>query len=128
MVVNPEPRFAARDLAVVATGGDFLVAALDARNSSLSFYSRGPGGTFTRRPARPCPGTLPAAPRRGDLNGDGRDDLVVVAAAPARSLSTLQDAAGGFGPAPDLHGRRRAESLRLSSWPTWTATAASTSW
>src|SRR5262249_18494453 len=48
LVLNPDPRFAARELAIARTGHGMVLAALDAHDASLSFYSRGPDGTFTR--------------------------------------------------------------------------------
>src|SRR5262249_4781714 len=77
VVVTPDPASAARDLAVVRTRGGPVLAALDARSASLSFYSPGPGGTFVRTPGPAVPGLLPSRLVAGDLNGDGLDDLVV---------------------------------------------------
>jgi hypothetical protein len=53
VVVNPDPDPAARDLAVVHTPGGLLLAALDARQSALSFYTLR-SGTFTRIPGQRC--------------------------------------------------------------------------
>src|SRR5262249_2689713 len=47
VVVNPAPLPPARDLAVVSTSRGRLLAALDAKSASLSFYARRPDGTFT---------------------------------------------------------------------------------
>jgi hypothetical protein len=101
VVVNPDPAPPARDLALVRTGSGVELAALDAGDSGLSFYSRGADGTFTRT-ARPLvPGVLPVRLAAGDLNGDGRDDLVVAATGTNRVFVYLQNAEGGFGATPD---------------------------
>jgi hypothetical protein len=73
-IINPDPRFAARDLAVVSTQDGSVLAALDAKSSSLSFYSRQSGGPFTRQAGPQVPGKLPVAIRSGDLSGDGQLD------------------------------------------------------
>jgi hypothetical protein len=101
VVLNPDPRFAARELALVRTGHGLVLAALDARDSALSFYARGPDGTFTRTPGPTIPGILPVRLASGDLNGDGRDDLVVAATGTNQVFVYLQQADGGFGPTPD---------------------------
>ncbi|HMC64572.1 MAG TPA: VCBS repeat-containing protein, partial [Gemmataceae bacterium] len=96
-VVNPDPRVAARDMAVISTTGTFLLAALDAKSSSLSFYSRRPDGT-SAGPA--IPGTLAVSVAAGDLNGDSRKDLVVADAGSNQVFVYLQNKSGGFGPTP----------------------------
>src|SRR5262249_12994265 len=45
-------------------------------------------------------GTLPVRLAAGDLNGDGRDDLVVLTAGSRQVLVYLQNSLGGFGPEP----------------------------
>src|SRR5262249_25677561 len=101
LVLNPDPRFAARELAVVRTGRGMVLAALDAHDSALSFSSRAPDGTFARTAGPVVPGTLPVRLASGDLNGDGRDDLVVATTGSNQAIVYLQHAAGNFGPAPD---------------------------
>jgi hypothetical protein len=98
-VVNPSPDPAARDLALVRTPAGLLLAALDARQSALSFYALR-GGTFVRIPGPTVPGTLATRLVAGDLNGDGLDDLVVMAAGSSQVFVYLQSPSGGFGPAP----------------------------
>jgi hypothetical protein len=102
VVLNPDPRYAARDLAVVATPQGPILAALDAHDSSVSFYSRGADGTLTRTGGFAVPGTLPARLAVGDLNGDGRDDLVVVVGGSTEVLVYLQGEQGTFAATPDF--------------------------
>src|SRR5262249_31144113 len=90
VVINPDPRFAARDLAVVQTKTGPVLAALDATDAALSFYVRRPDGTFLRMPGPAVPGFLPAALVAGDLNGDGLSDLVVAAAGSGQVFVYLQ--------------------------------------
>lgn len=77
LIVNPDPSLAARDLAIVSTGAGRLLAALDRLNSSISFYSP---TTFARTVGPVVPDVLPVRIVAGDLNGEGRDDLIVAAA------------------------------------------------
>jgi hypothetical protein len=88
-------------LAILSTPRGQILAALDAGRPSLSLYQRQPDGTFTRQAGPEIPGTLPGALAAGDLNGDGRTDLVVADAGSDEVLVYLQNPAGGFGPAPD---------------------------
>lgn len=91
VVVNPEPHPAARDLAIVATQPHLLVAAVDAKGSSLSLYERAADGTFRRSDGpQPRSETLPVAIAAGDLNGDGSNDLAVVGAGSGQVLVYLQ--------------------------------------
>jgi hypothetical protein len=101
VVVNPDSRFATRDLALVSTAHGQLLAALDARSSSVSFYSRGAGGAFTRTSGFAVPGTLPVRLAARDLNGDGLGDLVVLTGGSTQALVYLQVPHGVFGLQPD---------------------------
>ena len=101
VVVNPEPDRAARDLARVVTPRGILLAALDVTQSAVSLYAPGPNGTFTRTAGLTVPGILPVRLAAADLNGDGRDDLVIAAAGSNQVFVSLQNPAGGFGPTPD---------------------------
>src|SRR5205823_492481 len=78
VVVNPNPAFAARDVAVIRTPGGLRVVALDARGSALSCYARRRDGSFVRTAGPAVPGSLPVGLAVGDVNRDGLDDLVVV--------------------------------------------------
>ncbi|HJZ94453.1 MAG TPA: VCBS repeat-containing protein, partial [Gemmataceae bacterium] len=107
VILNPDPRYAVRDLAVVFTPQGPILAALDAHDSSVSFYSRGADGNLTRTGGLAVPGTLPARLAAGDLNGDRRDDLVVVAGGSTEVFVYLQgepgaSATGAFAAAPDF--------------------------
>ncbi|MCI0455404.1 MAG: VCBS repeat-containing protein [Gemmataceae bacterium] len=100
VVLNPDPHRAARSLAVVRTPAGPVLAALDARRSAVSFYSHGAGGSLARTTDLLLEGTLPVAVAAGDLNGDRRDDLVVVLSGSTEALVYLQNPAGRFGPTP----------------------------
>jgi hypothetical protein len=103
VVINPGPQFAARDLAVLRTPAGPVLAALDAKRSSLSFYTLQPDGSFTRSAGPRLPsGSLPVRLVAGDLDGTGRDDLVVADTASDQVLVFLQNASGGFGAVPDF--------------------------
>ncbi len=101
VIVNPDPEPEARDLALVRTGAGLLLAALDARSSTVSLYAPQPDGTFRRTAGPEVPGTLAVRIAAGDLNGDGRDDLVVVAAGSRQVFIYLQNGAGAFASAPN---------------------------
>src|SRR5262249_56550417 len=75
-----------------------LLAALDARDSALSFYVRQPDGAFRRTPGPAVPGLLPVALAAQDLDGDGLSDLVVAAAGSSQVFVFFQSD-GSFGPA-----------------------------
>jgi hypothetical protein len=101
VVVNPDPSDAARDVAVVRGPGPARLAALVPQRSALTFFSRGPDGLFRRADGPAVPSGTPVRVAAGDLNGDGRDDLVVAADGSNMVFIYLQQADGSFPPAPD---------------------------
>jgi hypothetical protein len=98
VTLNPDADQAVRDVVPLRAGGGVVLAALDASGASLSLYARAADGTFRRLPGPAVPGALAARLAVGDLNGDGRDDLVVTAPGSRQVFVYLQDASGGFGP------------------------------
>jgi hypothetical protein len=93
IVINPGRP--ARDVAIVAGPQGKRVAALDAQGDTASLYSLQPDGSFAATATLQA-GLLPSRIVTGDLNADGRDDLVVLNAG-AGSLSVfLQNADGTF--------------------------------
>jgi hypothetical protein len=101
IVLNPNPRSAVRELARFRTSQSTVLAALDAHDPAISFYARGLDGTFTRTRGPVVPGILPVRLTSGDLNGNGRDDLVVAATGTNQVFVYLQHTDGAFGPMPD---------------------------
>src|SRR5262249_40823101 len=91
---------AARGLALVRTDRGLVLAALDARDAFISLYARQPDSRFAQTQEPKVPGTLPVLLAVGDLNGDGRDDLVAVTAGSPQAFVYLHNAAGRFGPTP----------------------------
>jgi hypothetical protein len=101
IVLNPDPRFAVRELAMVQTERGQQLAALDLRDSALAFYTPQPNGSFSRTAGPTIPGILPVHLAAGDLNGDALGDLVVAAAGTNQVFVYLQHQGGNFGPTPD---------------------------
>jgi hypothetical protein len=91
-----DPNLAARDVAMVSIPQGTLLAALDAKRPAVSLYARQPNGTWARSAGLVVPGTLPVRIAAADLNGDGRGDLVVLAAGTGEVFVYYQNAAGGF--------------------------------
>src|SRR5207237_10058678 len=77
VVLNPDPADAARDLTLVTVNGRKELAALDARDNAISFYTSAGHSEFSRARGPSIPSDLPVRIVAGDLNGDGRQDLVV---------------------------------------------------
>jgi hypothetical protein len=102
IVVNPDPQRAARDVTFFVQNGVPDLAALDAKDTTVSLYTVRRDGTPTRVAGPVVPGILPARIVAGDLNGDGRADLVVAASGSHILFVYPQNAAGSFGPQPEL--------------------------
>ncbi len=98
----------ARDVTLVQTASGWLLGAIDATGSALSFY-RPQGGPAIRRLS--LPDNLPVRITAGDLNGDGRDDLAVLSARPSQVFVFWQNPDGSFalGPPPAGVGAGPAE-------------------
>jgi hypothetical protein len=77
VVLNPEASATAQDLTLVTVNGRQELAALDARDGTLSFYSGAANNQFVRTRGPALPMGLPMRIVAGDLDGDGRQDLVV---------------------------------------------------
>jgi large repetitive protein len=120
IILNPDPQDAARDLAVVNTPAGPILAALDALDSGVTLYGLPPRSTAavvigppSPEPATTLPlvkiggfavpGTVPGRLVSGDLDGNGRDDLVVVTAGSEQVFVYMQNPAGSaslFSPEP----------------------------
>ncbi|MBY0523849.1 MAG: VCBS repeat-containing protein [Gemmataceae bacterium] len=101
ILVNPAQDTEARAVAAVALGSRSFLAALDADGRTLSFYRLGRDGTFERTVGPVVPGALASQLTAGDLDNDGRGDLVVAAAGSSQVFVYFQRATGGFGLVPD---------------------------
>ncbi len=115
-LVRPSLRVASVDTSGISDPGLAALAALgapsDAHDPSVSLYMAGPAGKFTRENGPLVPGALPIRLQggatvlgslpvglfAGDLNGDGRDDLVVTTAGAGPIFVYLQTPQGTFGP------------------------------
>lgn len=116
VVINSQPEFAARDLALVRSAGKTVyLAALDAslfavstdpsaaRVPRVTLYRLGPDGSFRILLSLDLPaGSLPSNIASADLAGDGLGDLVLSAAATGQVFVVLQTAPGVFRLAPAL--------------------------
>jgi subtilisin-like proprotein convertase family protein len=111
VVVNPGRP--ARDLVPVRLPGGWALAAADARGDGVSLYSAGPGGTFIAGREFTA-GTLPVRLAAADLNGDGRDDLVVAADLGRTLTVAFQGPDGRFTPGPVLPISREPSEIILT--------------
>jgi large repetitive protein len=101
IVVNPDPQFAARAFAVVQEKTGPVIVAIGSHDSSLTMYSLGPTGAFVASAGPVLPGAFLVCIAAGDLTGNGLDDIVIGDAASNQVFLFLQNASGGFGPAPN---------------------------
>jgi hypothetical protein len=101
VVLNPNPIDAARDLTVLTVNGRQELAALGVRSNSVCFYTYAGRSQFVRTRGPMVPTGMPVRIVAGDLNGDGRQDLVVAASTADTGLIDvyLQRPDGTFGPA-----------------------------
>jgi hypothetical protein len=101
VVVNPDSADRAQDLTLVTVNGRLELAALDARDNTISFYAYADGSLFVRTRGPAMPAGLPVRIIAGDLTGDGRQDLVVATVGLdfGQVAVYLQRPDGTFGPA-----------------------------
>jgi hypothetical protein len=101
IVLNPDLADAARDLTLVTINGRQVLAALDARDNNITFYTYAGNCTFVRSKGPSVAAGLPVRIVAGDVNGDGRQDLVVASACGDYGQIDvfLQQPNGIFGPA-----------------------------
>jgi hypothetical protein len=96
--VIANPGFPVRDIAAVPTDRGVLLAGVDASDDHVSLFRTGKNG-FERVGALPT-GSLPAQVVVGDLDGDGRADLVIRNA--AGDALTVYYGEGSVSPAPGV--------------------------
>ncbi len=98
---DPNSGFPARDVALISIAGQPEIVALDAHDNGFSFYTfDSSSGQFRRTAGPQVPGDLPVSLTVGDVNKDGRDDLLVAALGSDQVFVYPQSAAGTFGPDP----------------------------
>lgn len=74
VLINASPK--ARAATILATGAGARIAALDLQSDTISIYTRNPADGSWQRSAGPATGVLAVRIAAGDLDGDGRNDLV----------------------------------------------------
>ncbi len=101
VVLNPDPADAARDLTVLTINGREVVAALDTRDNRIAFYTYSGNSTFIRSNGPSLTAGMPVRIVAGDVNGDGRQDLVLASVRGDYGQIDvfLQEPSGTFGPA-----------------------------
>ena len=120
--ITANPGNPSRDVAVVSTGQGILLASVDASDPAVSLFASRDGGFVPVLPSLPT-GMQPVQVLSADLDGNGRDDLVVRNAGDGTLSLYLGDGQGGFLPRIDLP----APAPRTCPWPTSTTRAAWTS-
>jgi hypothetical protein len=110
--VTVNPGVPSRGIAVVPTTAGPLVASIDSQDNRVSFFAYR-SGRFVPRGSLAA-GTLPAQVVAGDVDGDGRTDLVVRNAGDGTASIFLGDGAGGFRKRPDLAIGPGASDLALA--------------
>ncbi len=95
VVVNPDPAWAARNITAGAIQGAALVYAVNARSNDSAIYAH-LGGGFVRVFSNDLGAFVPSVVLAADVNGDGRDDLVIGSAATGKVFIGLQRPAEDF--------------------------------
>jgi hypothetical protein len=101
VVVNPDPGDRARDLKILSVNGKQELVALDGLTNSISFYAYAGAAGFVHTRMPLVTQDLPAQLVVGDLNGDGRQDLIAALYEPFKDGAEihLQQPDGTFGAA-----------------------------
>ena len=84
------------DATIVKTPNGTQIAAIDGERGQLVRYVRGADGTFTKTFGKATQAWLASRIASGDLNGDNRDDLVILSSITGELRIYLQNDTGGF--------------------------------
>src|SRR5262249_27471279 len=79
LLLAPGPGQRPIDLAAVTINGTVELAALDAGGNTITFDAYQPGSGFRATSGPAIPGGIPVRLIAGDVDGDGREDLVAAA-------------------------------------------------
>jgi hypothetical protein len=102
VIVNPNRLDAVRAITVVPTAAGPILAAINKAGSALVFYSRTSSASFTRTQGPDLTGMFPTLLVAGDVNGDGRPDLLVGDPLSGTVSVFLANPDGSFRPGPLL--------------------------